>query len=48
MKKTKRPQNPVQVALMKRHASTTTTMRDRRMRRAKDSRRSWQTDWSGV
>lgn len=44
--KTKRTQNPVQVAMMKRHASTTTKMRDRRMRRAKDTRRSWKNEWA--
>lgn len=43
--KAKRQQNPVQVAMMKRHSNTTTTMRDRRLRRAKDSRRSWKNEW---
>lgn len=38
-KSTKR--NAVQVAMMKRFASTTTTMRDRRERRPKDAKRSW-------
>ena len=43
--KTKRHQNPVQVAMMKRHGTTTTAMRDRRVRRSKDARRSWQREW---
>lgn len=46
MKKTERHQNPVQVAMMKRHGNTTTTMRDRRDRRPKDARRSWKRDWA--
>ena len=35
--------NPILVALNKRHATTTTTMRDRRGRRPKDARhRDWE------
>lgn len=44
--RTKRPRNPVAVALVRRHGSTTTVMRDRRERRPKDARRSWKRDWS--
>jgi hypothetical protein len=33
--------NPTAVAMLKRYGQTTTTMRDRRDRRAKDARKSW-------
>ena len=33
--------NPVAVAMMKRYAHTTTTMKDRRDKRPKDAKRSW-------
>jgi hypothetical protein len=36
-----KPRNPIVVAMMKRHACTTTVMRDRRNRRPKDARKSW-------
>jgi hypothetical protein len=39
--------NNVQVAMMKRYGTTTTTMRDRRNRRPKDARKSWKQEvWS--
>lgn len=41
MNKSKRLESPTAVAMMKRHGSTSTTMRDRRERRPKDARRSW-------
>lgn len=37
----KAPRNPVAVAMAERYRNTTTTMRDRRDRRAKDAKKSW-------
>jgi hypothetical protein len=46
-KKKKKQRNPIAVAMMERYKHTTTTMRDRRDRRAKDARRSWRNeDWA--
>ena len=40
----KRARNNVAVAMRKRYSQTTTTMKDRRDRRAKDARRSWKNE----
>lgn len=42
----KAPRNPIAVALRVRHGSTTTTMRHKAERRAKDARKSWRRDWT--
>jgi hypothetical protein len=44
MSKAKRHQNPIAVAMTKRHATTTTRMKDRRLKRPKDARRA--REWS--
>ena len=44
MKKVKSPQNPIAVAMTKRHGTTTTRMKDRRLKRPKDARRT--REWS--
>jgi hypothetical protein len=46
MNKKTPPQNPIAVAMVKRHGTTTTRMKDRRNRRPKDARRTreWSTD----
>ncbi len=46
-KKKKAPRNPVAVAMNARYGQITTTMRDRRKRRAKDARRSWKNEDHG-
>lgn len=46
MKREKKARNPVAVAMLERYGQTTSKMRDRRERRAKDARRSWKReDW---
>lgn len=45
--KKKAPRNPVAVAMNARYGKTSTTMRDRRERRAKDARRSWKNEDHG-
>lgn len=43
-RKSKAQRNPIKVAMDLRYSSTETTMRDRRERRPKDKRRSWQNE----
>lgn len=43
----KAQRNPIAVAMNARYGHTTTTMRDRRKRRAKDARRSWKNEDHG-
>jgi hypothetical protein len=38
----KTPRNPIAVAMMERYGHTITIMRDRRKRREKDAKKSWQ------